>query len=162
MGVIEGCFYHVKDSFFDVVPNIGLMANKEDNHSGPHCLAVKDEKEPSIIWMIPVSSKVAKYKAIYNNMLKRYGKCTKILISKCDGKDAAYLIQNAFPTIPFYLDLIHTNGGKPVSMHEGTRKLIAKHLRTNLSLHRRGAKLFFPDIDAIYQIMLNEDKKLGQ
>lgn len=156
MDIVEGRFYHVKDDFFDAVISGGLMANKEGGHSRPHCLALRDDDEPRIIWMVPVSSKVDKYKALRDKMAKRYGKCTKIVIAKCGGMDAAYLIQNAFPTTARYIDHVHTYGEVPVEIHEGTRKLIAQCLRNNLRLQRRGAKLFFPDVSSIYQSMLDE------
>lgn len=156
MDIVEGYFYHVKDSFFNAVPSAGLMTNKECGHSRPHCLAIKDSEHPSIVWMVPVSSKVDKYKSLHDAMMKRYGKCTKILIAKCDGQDAAYLIQNAFPATADYLDHVHTHDGKPVVLHEGVWKKVAQCLRNNLRLHSRGAKLFFPDIDAIYRLMLEQ------
>lgn len=103
--------------------------------------------------MVPVSSK---YQKIYNSQLKKYKKCTKIVLGKCGGWDAAFLIQNAFPTTADYLDHIHTSKGIPLKLHGGTAKLIADNRKNNLRLHKRGISLFYADIDRIYNIMVNK------
>lgn len=156
MEVVEGYFYHMKDCFFDDVLDDKLMRNKEDGHYRPHCLAIRDRHNDGIIWMVPVSTKVQKYRIHYDKQVRRYGRCTKIVLAQCGGVDAAYLIQNAFPTIPYYLDHIHIKDGCPVASHKGTMNEVARCLRGNLSLHRRGAKLFFTDIDAIYKTMIDK------
>ena len=55
--------YHIKDSFFDKVKDMGIMINHENGHSRPSYLAVKDKK---ILWFIPLSSKIEKYEPIIN------------------------------------------------------------------------------------------------
>ncbi len=103
--------------------------------------------------MIPVSSKFEKYKRIYSSQVERYKKCTKIVLGKCNGWDAAFLIQNAFPATADYFDHIHTSKGKPLSLHNATSILIADNLKYNLRLHKRGISLFYTDIDRIYSLM---------
>ena len=82
--------------------------------------------------------------------------CTKIVLGKCDGKDAAYLIQNAFPVIAEYFDHIHTSNGKPLTLHATTGRTITEFLLHNLKLHKKGVRLFFSDIDKIYNLMLKK------
>lgn len=79
----------------------------------------------------------------------------EIVLGKCGGWDAAFLIQNAFPTTTDYFDHIHTSKGIPLTLHGGTAKLIADNLKNNLRLHKRGISLFYADIDRIYDIMVN-------
>ena len=55
-------------------------------------------------------------------------------MGKCDGKDAAYLIQNAFPVTADFFDHIHISNGVPLTVHEGTGKTIVKNLKNNLRL----------------------------
>lgn len=153
MIIQTGFYYHIKDSFFDVVKDSNLMVNKEDGYYRPHYLAIQDSKDPEIYWMVPVSSKYHKYKRIYEHHIAKYKKCTKIVLGKCGGKDAAFLIQNAFPTTAEYFDHIHTSNGVPLSLHKGTAKLIADSLINNLRLHKRGISLFYADIDRIYDLM---------
>ena len=153
MDIQSGYYYHIKDSFFNEVQDNSLMANKEDGNYRPHFLAVQDYRNPDIYWMVPVSSKFEKYKSIYARQVSRYKKCTKIVLGKCDGWDAAFLIQNAFPAIADYFDHIHTSKGSPLSLHNTTAKLIANNLEYNLRLHVRGISLFYTDIDRIYKMM---------
>jgi len=149
MNVVEGCFYHVKDEFFDKFRDCGLMWNKEDGRFRPHYLVVCDAECPDLYWMVPVSSKVEKYRAIYEKMIEKYHRCTKIVFGTCDGKEAAFLIQNAFPVTLEYMDHIHMSNGKPVGMHESTARIIASYLRSNLEMRKRGIELFYTDIDKI-------------
>lgn len=159
MNIQSGFYYHIKDVFFDEVQDDALMANKEDGNYRPHFLAIQDFHNSGIYWMIPVSSKFEKYKIIYNHQIVKYKKCTKIVLGKCNGQDAAFLIQNAFPTTADYFDHIHTSKGKPLSLHGTTAKLIADNLEYNLRLHKRGISLFYTDVDHIYDLMKEKLKK---
>ena len=153
MNIQPGFYYHMKDNFFDVVAEPKLMGNKENGNYRPHYLAVQDIANLFIYWMIPVSSKFSKYQKIYETQMERYGKCTKIVLGKCDGWDAAFLIQNAFPTISDYFDHIHTSKGQPLTLHSSTSKQIVNNLQYNLHLHKHGVSLFYADIERIYQLM---------
>jgi hypothetical protein len=103
--------------------------------------------------MVPVSSQYGKYKVLHDRMVEKYNRCTKIVLGRCGGKDAAYLIQNAFPVTSDYLDHIHTHQGKPLTLHKTTADTVIKCLTNNLRLHNRGINLFFADIDRLLQIM---------
>lgn len=153
MNIQPGFYYHMNDNFFEEVQDSALMGNKENGNYRPHYLAVQDTANPNIYWMIPVSSKFQKYQKIYEKQMIRYGKCTKVVLGKCDGRDAAFLIQNAFPTISGYFDHIHTSKGQPLTLHSSTNKQIVSSLQYNLRLHKHGISLFYADIDRIYQLM---------
>ena len=122
MLIAEGYFYHIRDEFFSFVQDRYLMANKEDDAYRPHYLAVQDSKNAAIYWMIPVSSKINKFRALYEHQKKKYGTCTKIVLGECGGRDAAFLIQNAFPVTPDYFDHVHTVNEAPVTLHTSTRQ----------------------------------------
>ena len=130
-----------------------LMSNYENGHYRPHFFAVKDSKNSAIFWMTPVSSRYAKFQSIHDKQVTKYGRCTKIVLGNCGGKDAAFLIQNAFPVTADFFDHIHTSQGQPLTLHEGTTKTIVSNLHYNLKLHKRGIRLFFADIDRIYHLM---------
>ena len=156
MTVRSGFYYHIKDTFFNEIQDNSLMTNKENSHYRPHYLAIQDTQYQDIFWMVPVSSKYEKYRKIYNRQVAKYKKCTKIVLGKCGSQNAAFLIQNAFPITSDYFDHIHTSKGIPLSLHEGTAKLIAANLKTNLHLHKHGVSLFYTDIDRIYHFMIRK------
>ena len=115
-------------------------------------------KDKDILWFIPLSSKVEKYKKIVDDKMKRYGRCDTILIREVLGKDAAILLQNAFPTLEKYIDHPHTINGAPVRVADNLKEEILENFNSLLALKKQGTNLFFPDIDKIKQIMLDELK----
>ena len=66
MKIDVGCFYFIKDSFFDIIDDPELMKNKENGNKRPCYYCFKSEKYDDIIWFVPVSTKVEKYQKIYN------------------------------------------------------------------------------------------------
>lgn len=62
MEIRQGYSYHIKDEFFDKVQDKYLMRNKENGNYRPHFYAIQDKKNQSLYWMIPISSRVEKYK----------------------------------------------------------------------------------------------------
>lgn len=61
MEIKTGYLYHIKDEFFDRINDKWLMINHENGHSRPSYLAIEDD---NILWFIPLSTKVDKYKSI--------------------------------------------------------------------------------------------------
>ena len=161
MIISEGYFYHIKDEYFTTAGESTLMSNYENGGYRPHYFAVRDFSNPDIFWMIPVSSQYNKYKALHDKMVAKFHRCTKIVLGKCGGKDAAYLIQNAFPITSDYLDHIHTLQGNPLTLHSTTAKTVVDYLNDNLRLHKRGVNLFFADIDRLLLLMSNHLKELN-
>lgn len=67
MQVQTGYIYHIKDVFFDVVNDKGLMINHENGKTRPTYFTIRDN---DILWFIPLSSKVQKYQPIIDKKLK--------------------------------------------------------------------------------------------
>lgn len=153
MKVQTGYLYHIKDEFFDKINNKGLMINHENGHSRPSYLAIKDN---DILWFIPLSTKVDKYKAIIEKKVKKYGSCRTILIKKIVEREQAILIQNAFPTLEKYIQSRHTIDGKLVRISTAIEREIIDDFKYMLSLKEDGLNLFFTDIDKIKEQMLEE------
>lgn len=153
MKVQTGYLYHIKDEFFDKINNKGLMINHENGHSRPSYLAIKDKK---ILWFIPLSTKVDKYKNIIEKKKQKYGSCKTILIKKIAGREQVILIQNAFPTLEEYVKSKHTIDGKNIKISSAVQKEILDDFQYMLSLKKNGLNLFFTDIDKIKQIILKE------
>lgn len=156
MKVQTGYLYHIKDEFFDVIKDKGLMINHENGHSRPSYLAIKDK---NILWFIPLSSKVDKYRPIIDKKIKKYGTCKTILIKKIADKDQVILIQNAFPTLEKYVKAKHTIDGKDIKVPDAIKKEIIINFRDILSLKKKGLNLFFTDIDKIKEQVLEEMNK---
>lgn len=147
MKVQTGYIYHIKDEFFDKINDKSLMTNHENGHARPTYFTIKDK---DILWFIPLSSKVEKYEKIVDNKMKRYGRCDTILIRKVLGKDAAILLQNAFPTLEKYIDHPHLlENGKPAKVVETLKEEILQNFEYLLKLKSKGVNLFFTDIDKI-------------
>ena len=125
MKVQTGYIYHIKNEFFDKIDDKSLMTNHENGHARPTYFTIKDK---DILWFIPLSSKVEKYKKIVDKKMKRYGRCDTILIREVLGKDAAILLQNAFPTLEKYIDHPHLlENGKPAKVVETLKEEILQN-----------------------------------
>ncbi len=153
MKVQTGYLYHIKDEFFNLINNKGLMINHENGHSRPSYLAIKDEK---ILWFIPLSTKIDKYKSIIEKKEKKYSSCKTILIKKIAGREQAILIQNAFPTLEKFIQGQHTINGKLVKISSAVEREIIDDFKYILSLKESGLNLFFTDIDFIKNLIIDE------
>ncbi len=154
--VQERYVYHIKDSYFEVARDANLMCNKEDGHSRPTFMGFEDPQVPGLYWMVPMSTRYEKYKAIRDKNIKKYGKCTTIILGTYDGKDAAFLIQNMFPITEQYIDHVHARKGNPVPVKYALAKEIKKNLQQTRQMVYRGKKLVFTDIKKIEERMLEE------
>ena len=90
-----GKLYFIKDEFYERFPDCGLSRNKETisgkEHNRPCCYALKyDNNDTHIYWMIPVSSKVQKYRLEYEKAIKKYGICDNISFGYILGKNAHF------------------------------------------------------------------------
>ena len=155
MKIKTGYLYHIKDEYFDIVNDESLMQNHERGKKRPTYFTIKDG---NILWFIPVSSKVNKYKKVVDKKIERYGFCNTIIIRKIAGDDAAILLQNAFPTLEKYIDHVHTIDGVPFKVPTDLQNEIRTMFKNMLGLKKRGVNLFFTDIDKIKNIMLDELK----
>ena len=106
--------------------------------------------------VIPISSKVDKYKKIIDKKIGRYGFCNTIIIRRIADEDAAILLQNAFPTLEKYIDYVHTIDGVPLKVPTDLQNEIKNLFKNMIGLKKRGTNLFFTDIDYIENLMLEE------
>ena len=59
-------FYFIKDEYYKRFPKCGLMGNKDSDEAGVHgrpCFYCFETD--GYFWMVPISSKTEKYKALY-------------------------------------------------------------------------------------------------
>ena len=151
----EGYVYHIKDEYFEKVNDDMLMQNKENGTYRPTFYCLKDKKT-SLLWMVPLSSRVGKFRAIHDKQAKKYGRCLTIVLGEFDGKSAAFLLQNMFPVTERYLDHIHTRNNNPVPVKHSVHSEISTNMKRLRQLHARGRKVVFPDITRLEKIMLAE------
>lgn len=156
MEIKTGYLYHIKDEYFDIVNDDNLMQNHERGKKRPTYFTIKDK---DILWFIPISSKINKYKKIINKKIEHYGFCNTIIIRKIANEDAAILLQNAFPTLEKYIDHIHTINGVPLKVSTDLQNEIKRLFKNMLGLKKRGTNLFFTDIDKLKTKMLDEKNK---
>ena len=148
-----GYLYHIKDSFFDKVKDKGLMSNHEGKRNRPTYFTIKDK---DILWFIPLSSNIDKYKKIIENKIKKYGSCKTILIRKIANKESVILLQNSFPILEKYIDHPHMLNGKPLKVVDSLKYEILNNFKYMMSMKLEGKNLFFTDIDKIKEMMLEE------
>ena len=152
--VRPGYVYHIKDLYFDIVQDDKLMKNHERGSYRPTYFCVKDEKT-SLLWVIPMSTKVDKYRGFMQKDIERYGKCLKIVIGEYANVDAVFLLQNMFPILPRYIDHIHLINQNPVPVNTRLQIILNRNFREVLRLHRKGLKIVFPDIIRLERLMLD-------
>lgn len=148
----SGKFYFIKSSFYEKFPNCGLMGNKEyDNgeHGRPcfYCF-----EQDGYFWMIPISSKVAKYEALYNEKMKRYkGRFDGIRFGYVNGEKRAFLIQNLCPVTEEFVDKKYqvNNGTVDVTIDSDLENELNSLVRKVLRLYNKGIKIVLTDLDTI-------------
>ena len=151
----EGYVYHINDSYFKKVRDDRLMQNKERGTYRPTFFCMRDEKT-SLLWMIPMSTRVEKFRAIHDRQTARYGKCLTIVLGEYDNREAAFLLQNMFPILPHYLDHIHTRNGNPVPVKYSVQQEVKSRVKQIRKLTERGIQVVFPDIVRLEKLMLEE------
>lgn len=154
----EGYVYHIKDSYFEKANDDKLMRNKENGNFRPTFYCLKDEKS-SLLWVVPMSSRVEKYQSIVDKQIERYGQSLGIYIGTFDGKPSAFLIQNMFPITEDYLDHIHTRNGNPVPVKESVKSEVRSRMQKARRLVSRGKNVVFPNIRRLEKLMLDEISK---
>lgn len=150
----EKHFYFLDDQYFIDFPDSYLMKNKEIingiSHDRPCFYAFKDQSNPNIYWMIPFSSKVAKFKNVYNKKVNKFGKCDTIVFADVLGHEKAFLIQNICPVTDDYIKNEYMDLTSPVRLSQNKEQELQQKAKKVLSLVNNGYKnLVFPDIIAI-------------
>ena len=153
-----GYVYHIKDEYFDIVQDSTLMRNHESGKARPTYFCIKNENT-NILWFIPMSSKVEKYKKIREDKIKRYGSCDTILIKKFLGKESVFLLQNMFPTIEKYVDHSHIINGVETKVIDQVASEIEVTFNKIMKLVELGKKVIFTDVKKDIQIMLEKMKE---
>ena len=154
MQIDVGYFYFIKDSFFDIIDDSELMKNKENGNKRPCYFCFNDPENKEIIWFVPISSKVDKYKVIYENKKKTRKKVYNFVFGKVLGKEKAFLIQNIFPTTEEYIESKYQNKMKDVEITETLKQEIIGTSMNVIKLAKKGINIPFYDILEMKNILL--------
>lgn len=151
---MSGCFYFISEQFYDEFQDRGLMKNKDGEPGGrggrPCFFTFPDSDNPDILWLIPISSKVEKYKVIQQKIVRKYKSCNTLHFCDFLGKERAFLIQNIFPVTKDYIDELYVNQrNKEIRIALKDERQIIRKAKTAFRLHYRGTKVFFVDIEFI-------------
>ena len=132
-------FYIINDKFFEDMCEPYLKGNKSGNR--PHYYCFKDISK-GIYWMIPLSSKIDKYRRIMEKKEKAGKPCDIIHIVKLDnGHESAFLIQDIFPITEEYIEREYTIAGNHLVLtSEHTIKEIEQKARKVIGMLKRGVK----------------------
>jgi hypothetical protein len=161
MQITIGCFYFIKDIFFDIIDDSELMQNKENGRKRPCYYCFKSKEYKNIIWFIPVSTKVDKYKKVYDNKLKKQIKLGKkpsidtIVFGNVANTYSAFLIQNMFPVTEEYVESQYFKNKVPIKLSNKLQEEIINKATKVLNLYNHGMKnIIFPNIDKILEQLL--------
>ena len=132
-------FYIIKDKFFEDMSDPYLKGNKEGNRPHYYCFA---DTNAEIYWMIPLSSRIDKYRRIMEKRKKAGKPCDILHIVKLDNnRESAFLIQDMFPIVEEYIEREYTIAGNHLMLtSEHTAREIEQKARKVIWMFKRGIK----------------------
>ena len=146
MQLVQYGFYKLKDKYFSDFPSPNNRYIDNKNGKRPYYLAFTDNS--GIIWLLPISSKVDKYKAKISADENKYGECITSHIIQFMGEERAVLIGNMIPVIPEYIEGAFTIKNRHYVVRDSaTVKAIKKRAARYLSLVR--AQKLYPVVDIL-------------
>jgi len=152
-------FYIIKDKFFEDMPDPYLKGNKEGNRPHYYCF---EDRNTGIYWMVPLSSRIEKYRRIIEKKEKSGKTCDILHIVKLDdNRESAFLIQDMFPITEEYIEREYTIAGNHLMLtSEHTVKKIEHKAKKVMGMLKRGVK-FTPTQPDVMKI-LKKLKELKQ
>lgn len=141
-------FYIIKDNFFEDMPDPYLKGNKAGNRPHFYCF---EESTTGIYWMIPLSSKVDKFKKIIEKKEKAGKPCDILHIVKLDDdRESVFLIQDMFPITENYIEREYTIAGNHLILtSEHVAREIERKARKVVGMLKRGVKFMPTQADVI-------------
>jgi hypothetical protein len=146
--MVDRGIYKIKDQFFEDFPDENLKDNKGENRPCYFCF--RDTKT-DLLWMIPMSNQIEKYKRIVDDRQKKNKPCDIIHVAKLDnGKESAFLIQDIFPILEKYILSEYTFNGNLLRISSDALADTIEHkAKTILVLIRKGVKLLNTQADVL-------------
>lgn len=143
MDVKENGLYILSDSYFETFDTGRMMDNKSENR--PHFFALEIG---SVFWMIPISSKVEKYRAAIRRAEAAGKKTLFYHLGTISGREAAFLIGDMIPVTKAYIVRPYIVAGTPYVVRDAKllRQLRSKAKRY-LTLVQQGK--IRPNVDIL-------------
>lgn len=164
MQINIGCFYFIKDSFFDIIDDSELMQNKENGNKRPCYYCFKSKTYDDIIWFIPVSTKIEKYQKIYNNKIQKQIKLGKkpsidtIVFGNVANTYSVFLIPNMFPVTKKYVESQYIKNKVAIRLSNKLQTEVIYKANKVLNLYNHGMKnIIFPNVDKILEQLLSNN-----
>ena len=144
-------FYIIKDKFFEDIPDPYLKGNKAGNRPHYYCF---EDTSTGIYWMIPLSSRIDKYRRIMEKKEKAGRPCDLIHIVKLDdSRESVFLIQDMFPITEEYIEREYTIAGNHLMLtSEHAAREIERKARKVMGMLKRGIK-FIPTQSDVMAIL---------
>lgn len=141
-------FYVISDRFFEDFPDPYLKGNKEENR--PHYYALYDT-DTGLYWMVPMSSRVGKYRKIIEKRESEGKRCDILHVAKLDNdRESAFLIQDIFPVTEEYIEREYTIASNHLRVtSEALARVIERKCRVTLGMIRKGVKFFSTQADVL-------------
>jgi hypothetical protein len=119
----ENRVLYIKDRFFEDMPDPYLKGNKVGNRPHYYCF---EDNVTGIYWMIPLSSRIDKFRKIIEKKEQAGKPCDILHIVKLDdNRESVFLIQDMFPITEEYLEREYTIAGNHLMLtSEHTAKVI--------------------------------------
>ena len=116
--------------------------NKAGNRPHYYCF---EDNTTGIYWMIPLSSRIDKFRKIIEKKEQAGKPCDILHIVKLDdSRESVFLIQDMFPITEEYIEREYTIAGNHLMLtSEHTAKVIEQKARKVLGMLKRGVK-FMP------------------
>ena len=151
----ERGFYVIRDKFFEDFPDPYLKGNKEERR--PHYFAFKDKKT-HLMWMIPLSSRTAKYQGIISKRKYFHKPNDTLHICELDnGRASVFLLQDMFPITEEYIQGEYMIDDNPLTLTSDAEAEIIhqKAMRILNLIHRNVAFTpTQPDVLSIENVLL--------
>lgn len=149
----DGCFYFIKEEFFELVKDENLQANHK-NTDRPHYYAIKDDTF-DLYWMIPCSTNLIKYKKILikNKNIKNFE------ITKVQGREIVILYQDMFPIHKKFIKEKFYLKGVPFKINNvKERNKILNRTKKYIDKINKGVKIIksSPNVLKIKDLMIKE------
>lgn len=151
---MSGSFYFISNQFYEDFPDRYLMKNKEGVPGSPHdrpCFfAFEDSKNQEIMWMIPISSQIEKFKKEYQKKTEKYGFCNTIYFCEFLNKETAFLIQNML-SASYYITETYKDQrtNQEIKLHPRDEKKIIRCAKDVLKAYNQNKKVIFVNIKEI-------------